>query len=67
MDTTTGEEDMSIEIQINEDGVWVVAKSKGLSGMLNLNNIVNDLTPTLVRRAFIGAINEAVPPETEEK
>lgn len=50
-----------IEIQIKEDGVWVHAEHNGKHGLINLNNIVNDLEPTITRAAFIGAINEATP------
>lgn len=48
-----------IEIQIKEDGVWIHAEHNGKHGLLNLNNIVNEMSATITRTAFVGAIKEA--------
>ena len=54
-----------IELQFKEDGVWIHAEHKGKHGLLNLNIIVDKLIPTIVKQAFVGAINESTswPPE----
>ncbi len=50
-----------IEVIVKGDGVWIRAEHDGKTGLINLNHIVNSLKPTIVRAAFVGAINAARP------
>ena len=50
-----------IELQFKKDGVWIHAKSKtGFSGLLNLNNIINNMNATIAQRAFTDSIKELI-------
>jgi len=54
-----------LELLFKNDGVWIHAESgkSSKSGLLNLNNIVNEMHPGIIKSAFLNAISESMAPD----
>ena len=54
-----------IELLFKDDGVWIHAESEksSKSGLLNLNNIVNEMPPGIIKSAFLSGIKESMTPD----
>lgn len=49
-----------ISLDIKDDGIWLKVKtSDGRSGLLNINNVVNEMQPKgIIKSIFVDAIRE---------